>query len=73
MRDYYVDDNGVISDEDIKEAINIANKTNETIRVIWSGPGWQWYPSEIHAYRLIVKPGSNFEELKSQTPKIYGI
>lgn len=73
LRDYYVADNKVVSDDDIKDAIRIANESNETIRLTWSGPGYPWYPSEINAYHLTVMPGSNFEELKQKLPKVYGI
>ena len=73
IKNYYVDNNEVISDDDIREAIKIANESNETIRVVWSGPGWPWYPNEKNGYELIVKPGSNFDELKEKTPKIYGV
>lgn len=73
LRDYYVADNKTISDDDIKDAIRIANELNETIRVTWSGPGYRYYPSEINAYHMTIMPGSNFEELKAKKPKIYGI
>ena len=70
---YYVADNKTISDEDLKEGIRIANETNIIVNIRWSGPGWQWYPSEKNAYSIDIEPGSNFEELKEQLPKIYGI
>ena len=73
IKDYYVTDNKTVSDDDIREALKIANETGEIIRLIWNGPGWQWYASEINAYKLIVRPGDDFNELKEQTPKIYGI
>ena len=72
-KEYYVADNQVVSDDDIKDAIKIANETNEIIELTWSGPGHIWYPSELNAYHLIVKPGSSFKEIKEKTPKIYGI
>ena len=73
VKEYYVANNEVISDEDIKDAIDMANKTGDTIRVTWSGPGWPWYASEINAYHLTVEPGSDINELKKKLPKIYGV
>lgn len=73
LRDYYVADNKVVSEDDIKDAIRIANETNETLRLTWSGPGYPWYPNELNAYHLTIMPGSNLEELKEKLPKIYGV
>ena len=75
-QEYIVANNEIISDDDIKEGIRLANETNSLIRITWSGPGWRWYGSEQEKYHLDIHPGSSIEdaeEFKKQLPKIYGI
>ena len=75
-QEYIVANNEVISEDDIREGIRLANEFNSIIRITWSGPGWKWYGSEKDAYHLDIKPGADekdVEEFKKQLPKIYGI
>lgn len=73
VRKFYVANNLTPSDDDIREAIEIAKRDNVVVHLTWSGPGWEWYGQEHWGYTREITAESTFEEVKESLPKMYGI
>lgn len=73
VTDLYVADDLTPTEDDVREAIKYAQENNVTVHLHWSGPGWQWYPSERWGYLRTITPESDFDEVWNSLPKIYGV
>ena len=73
VKDLYVADDLTPTKDDIMAAINYAKEKNVTVHLHWSGPGYQWYPSEKWGYIRTITPESKFEDVWDSLPKMYGV
>ena len=62
----YLCDKRTPSDEEIKECLEIVNKEDCILKLIWFYPYNGWH-------KLFIKNGMTFEECKDKLPKVYGL
>ena len=62
----YLCDKKILSDEEIRECLEIVNKEDCIVKLIWFYPYNGWH-------NLLIKNGMTFEECKDKLPKVYGL
>lgn len=70
---FYVANDKVVTADDVLKALHYASDNEVIVILKWSGPGWEWYPSERYGYTLFINPHDSFKELIKQLPESYGV